>query len=76
MNAIGLPSFGNTGVADLSQTPDWNKIQNPGEHSLEQRQRPKSISRIQEVPGRTAPPVHAAGSISGNATVCLSDRGL
>jgi hypothetical protein len=29
MNAIGLPSFGNTGVADLSQKPDWNKIKKP-----------------------------------------------
>jgi len=29
MNAIGLPSFETTDVADLPQTPDWNRIQNP-----------------------------------------------
>lgn len=29
MNAIGLPSFGTTDAADLSQTPDWSKIQDP-----------------------------------------------
>lgn len=28
LNAIGLPSFEAIGVSDLSQTPDWNKIQN------------------------------------------------
>ncbi|PWU05190.1 MAG: hypothetical protein C5B51_15275 [Terriglobia bacterium] len=29
INAIGIPTFGITGVADLSQTADWNEIQNP-----------------------------------------------
>lgn len=51
MNAIGLPSFGTTDVADLSQTPDWNKIQNPD----------KQVSRMAAASKERHEPARAAG---------------